>query len=362
MRLELFDYPLPPERIAQTPIEPRDASRLLVLHADGTREHRRFLDLPELLSPGDLLVFNDTRVLPARLFGRKETGASVELLLLQRHRAGVWEGLVYPGRRLKEGARILFGGTGTEEAPALVAEVTGRGEEGTRILQFSLPNGGDGEAVDELLHLLGRVPLPPYIHEQLDDPERYQTLYAREEGSAAAPTAGLHFTERVFQALEAKGVGTAFVTLHVGIGTFRPVKTEIVEEHEMHAEWYHVPEETARAVRECRRRVVAVGTTTLRALESAAVGPRELRSGGGLTRLYCTPGYRFQIADALLTNFHMPCSSLLILVSAFAGLEPIRAAYQEALETGYRFLSFGDAMLMERAHGDGETERHGDGA
>lgn len=344
MRLELFDYPLPPERIAQTPIDPRDASRLLVLHRDGSREHRRFLDLPEFLNPGDLLVFNDTRVLPARVHGRKDTGARVELLLLQRLAAGKWEALAYPGRRLAPGARILFG------EGELTAEVLDRGEEGTRVLQFSA-EGGPEEA-DILLHRLGEMPLPPYIHERLDDPDRYQTLYAREEGSAAAPTAGLHFTPQVFDALEAKGVRTAFVTLHVGIATFRPVKTETVDEHEMHAEWYSIPEETARAVNECPGRVIAVGTTTLRCLESAALHSEEgskLRPGSGVTRLYMRPGSRFRVAEALVTNFHMPRSSLLILVSAFAGVEPIRAAYREALAQEYRFLSFGDAMFIERA-------------
>lgn len=361
MRLELFDYPLPPGQIAQTPIEPRDASRLLVLKGDGRREHRRFLDLPELLQPGDLLVFNDTRVLPARLLGAKDTGARVEVLLLQRHAPGRWEGLAHPGRRLGVGARVRFG-------EALAAEVVGIGEEGTRVLQFEAPGGP--QAADEEIHRVGQVPLPPYIHERLDDPERYQTLYAREEGSAAAPTAGLHFTERVFAALRERGVGLAYVTLHVGIATFRPVKTETIEEHQMHAEWYSVPEETARAVRECRGRVVAVGTTTMRCLESAAAGeggcrlqvpgsrfvqPTNLEpttcnlQPSGWTRLYITPGYRFRVVDALLTNFHMPKSSLLILVSAFAGVEPIRAAYEDALRHGYRFLSFGDAMFIERS-------------
>jgi S-adenosylmethionine:tRNA ribosyltransferase-isomerase len=371
VRLELFDYELPPERIAQTPIEPRDASRLLVLKRDGSREHRRFLDLPEYLNRGDLLVFNDTRVLPARLFGTKDTGARVEVLLLQRLEAGRWEGLVYPGRRLGVGAKIRFG---DEE---LSAEVVDRGEEGTRVLAFSAPAGP--QDADERIHRTGQMPLPPYIHERLDDPERYQTLYAREEGSAAAPTAGLHFTPRVFQALEERGVEFAYVTLHVGIATFRPVKTETVEEHQMHAEWYSVPVDTARKIAGCRGRVVAVGTTTVRCLESAALSEvegrggrgesprvqhsplsplpsplaanRAVRAGSGTTRMYITPGYHFRVVDALLTNFHMPKSSLLILVSAFAGIEPIRAAYQDALQHGYRFLSFGDAMFLEARGG-----------
>jgi S-adenosylmethionine:tRNA ribosyltransferase-isomerase len=371
VRLELFDYELPPERIAQTPIEPRDASRLLVTHPDGTRDHRRFLDLPDLLHPGDLLIFNDTRVLPARLFGRKVSttqpgeGARVEVLLLQRISAGRWEGLAYPGRRLQPGTEVDFG-------EGLTAEVIERGEEGTRILQFAADEGP--EAADEIIHRLGQVPLPPYIHERLEDAERYQTIYAREEGSAAAPTAGLHFTPRVFEALREKGVGVAYVTLHVGIATFRPVKVDDIAEHQMHAEWFHVPEETAQAIATCTGRVIAVGTTTMRCLESAAdlkdeggrmkdenpsdpthpssfrLHPsRRIRSGGGLTRLYVTPGYQFRVVDALLTNFHMPKSSLLILVAAFAGLDLMRNAYQDALANSYRFLSFGDAMFLERA-------------
>ena len=350
MRSELFDYSLPESSIAQTPIEPRDASRLLVARSDGSIEHRRFLELPDLLEPGDLLVFNDTRVLPARLFGYKETGAKVEVLLLRRIQAGLWEGLVYPGRRLKEGARIQFFHTGPEGP--LTAEVIERGEEGTRVLRFEATGGP--EAADECLHRLGQVPLPPYIHERLEEAERYQTVYAREEGSAAAPTAGLHFTPRVFEALRERGVETAYVTLHVGIATFRPIKTDDIEAHEMHAEWYSVPEETARAVAECRGRIVSVGTTTLRCLESAAQAsgpeapPRQIAAGSRSTRLYITPGYEFRTADLLLTNFHMPRSSLLVLVSAFAGLDTIRNAYAEALHGDYRFLSFGDAMLLDR--------------
>lgn len=349
MRLELFDYDLPPEQIAQTPLDPRDASRLLVVHSDGSRDHRTFLDLPELLNPGDLLVFNDTRVLPARLFGRKISaqpgeGARVEVLLLQRISAGRWEGLAYPGRRLKPGVEIDFG-------EGLTAEVVGRGEEGTRILQFAAADGP--EAADEIIHRLGQVPLPPYIHERLEDAERYQTIYAREEGSAAAPTAGLHFTPRLFEALREKDVGVAYVTLHVGIATFRPVKVADISEHQMHAEWFHVPEETAEAIARCTGRVISVGTTTMRCLESAASPDADAEgrvvAGSGLTRLYVTPGYRFRVVDALLTNFHMPKSSLMILVSAFAGLETIRGAYQDALASGYRFLSFGDAMFLERA-------------
>lgn len=351
MRLELFDYELPPERIAQTPIEPRDASRLLVLRADGRREHRHFTDLPEFLRAGDLLVFNDTRVMPARLCGRKPTGGRVEVLLLRRLEAGRWEGLVHPGRRVPVGATLLF----EAGADRLRAEVVERGEEGTRVLLFHVPDGP--HAADEAIHRLGQVPLPPYIREPLRDPERYQTIFAREEGSAAAPTAGLHFTPRVLDALRERGVEFAFVTLHVGIGTFRPVKSEEIEAHEMHAEVYSVPEGTAEAIARCRGRVVAVGTTTVRCLESAArpegdaEGTRRVRAGSGVTRLYITPGYRFRVVDAMITNFHMPRSSLLIMVSAFAGRERILEAYREAVARGYRFLSFGDAMLLERPSG-----------
>lgn len=346
MRLELFDYDLPPERIAQNPIESRDAAHLLVARGGGT-EHRAFRELPNLIQPDDLLVFNDTRVLPARLRGCKlgpggQPGARVEALLLRRLERGRWEALVHPGRRLDVGARVRFG---EGELEALVLE---RGPEGVRVLALTTP---DGEDTDSTLHRLGEVPLPPYIHARLEDAERYQTVYAREEGSAAAPTAGLHFTPAMLADLRERGVRCAFVTLHVGIGTFRPVKTDTIEEHAMHGEWYWVPPETVAALDACRGRVVAVGTTTVRCLESwaaaraagepGAEGPRE-------TRLYITPGYRFRVVEALLTNFHMPRSSLLILVSAFAGVDTVRAAYAEALAGGYRFLSFGDAMFLER--------------
>jgi len=343
VRSELFDYPLPPERIAQTPIEPRDASRLLVAPAEGPFEHRRFLDLPGLLRPGDLLVFNDTRVLPARVHGRKETGARVELLLLRRLEAGRWEALAHPGRRLRPGARLAFG------AGELTGEVEAAADDGTRTVRFAAPGGA--EEADALLARLGEMPLPPYIHEPLGDPERYQTLYARAAGSAAAPTAGLHFTPRVFEALAARGVGIAFVTLHVGLATFRPVKAPEIEDHEMHEEWCLVPPETAAAVNACRGRVVAVGTTTVRCLETAArPAPPGARVGAhaGPTRLYLKPGDAFRAVDALITNFHMPRSSLLILVSAFIGRERLLAAYEEALARDYRFLSFGDALFLER--------------
>jgi S-adenosylmethionine:tRNA ribosyltransferase-isomerase len=338
MRTESFDYPLPESRIAQSPIEPRDASRLLVLdRRTGEVAHHVFRDLPALLAPGDLLVLNDTRVLPARLVGAKPTGGRAEALLLRDLGGDRWEAMVFPGRRLDVRARILFG------EGALEAEVLSRDPGGTRVLQF---RAQEGEEVPGLLHRLGEAPLPPYIHAPLADRERYQTVYARLEGSAAAPTAGLHFTPETFERLAERGIRTARLTLHVGLATFRPVKTEQIEDHEMHEEWYEVPEETVEAVAAATGRVVALGTTTVRALESAAAGPRQLQPGADRTRLYITPGFRFRIVDALITNFHMPRSSLLILVSAFAGLERVRAAYEEALAAGYRFLSFGDAMLI----------------
>lgn len=338
MRTELFDYPLPPERIAQTPVEPRDASRLLVLdQATGAIVHRRFRDLPEYVRAGDLLVFNDTRVLPARLLGRKPTGARVEVLLLQRLDDTRWEALVSPGRRLGVGAAIEF-------ADGLRARVIERRPDGARVLEFST---ADGASVDAAIHRVGQVPLPPYIHQPLADPERYQTLFARVEGSAAAPTAALHFTPALLDALRVSGAEFAFVTLHIGIGTFRPVRTEEIEAHEMHEEWYSVPPETAEAIAACRGRVIAVGTTVVRCLEAAAEPEgRRVRAESGRTRLYITPGYRFRVVEGLITNFHMPRSSLLVLVSALVGRERLLAAYHAALAEGYRFLSFGDAMLI----------------
>jgi S-adenosylmethionine:tRNA ribosyltransferase-isomerase len=339
MRTEEFDYPLPESQIAQAPVEPRDASRLLLLgRRTGAIAHHAFGDLPALLAPGDLLVLNDTRVLPARLIGVKPTGGRAEALLLRDLGGDRWEAMVFPGRRLDVGARISFGARSE-----LDAEVVGRDPSGTRVLQFLSEASED---VPALIHRLGEVPLPPYIHAPLADRERYQTVYARLEGSAAAPTAGLHFTAETFARLAERGVAIARVTLHVGIATFRPVKAETIEQHEMHEEWFEVPDATAAAIARAPGRVVALGTTTVRALESAAEGWRRVRAGVGRTRLYITPGYEFRVVDALVTNFHMPRSSLLILVAAFAGLDRVKAAYYEALAAGYRFLSFGDAMLI----------------
>jgi len=335
-----FDYELPESAIAQAPVEPRDASRLLVLHRGrGTLEHRTFRDLPEYLRPGDVLVINDSRVIPARLFGEKEgTGGSVELLLLERRGLDTWEALVRPGRRVRPGARLVFGGG------LLRAEVKDVTPAGGRIVSFFYEG-----VFEDLLRRLGEMPLPPYIKERLDDPERYQTVYAREEGSKAAPTAGLHFTPELLETIRSQGIVIAPLTLHVALGTFRPVSTETVEAHTMHAEFYRLPEATADAVNRARARggrVVAVGTTAVRTLESAAGEDGRVRAGEGWTDIFIYPGYRFRVVDALVTNFHLPRSTLLMLVCAFAGRERVLSAYKTAVEAGYRFYSFGDAMLI----------------
>jgi S-adenosylmethionine:tRNA ribosyltransferase-isomerase len=346
-----FDFELPDEAIAQRPA-PRGESRLLVLDAAGAERHRRVRDLPSLLRAGDLLVVNDTRVLPARLFGRRPPGGGrVELLLAERHGEREWDALLKPGRRAVPGTRI-------ELSEELSAEVVARGEDGRFRLRFSAP-------VEPHLERLGHVPLPPYIHrapghpDEAADRERYQTVYAREPGAIAAPTAGLHFDEALLAALAARGVERAAVTLHVGLGTFKPVTAELVHEHRMDAERYVIPESTAAALRRARaegRRVVAIGTTVVRALESAAAAHAaeskadadEVPAGAGRSSLFIYPGYRFRVVDALLTNFHLPRSTLLMLVGAFAGRERVLAAYREAVEGGYRFYSYGDAMLATR--------------
>jgi len=347
MRIAEFDYELPEELIAQHPVTPRDASRLLVLHREtGEIEHRGFRDLPEYLREGDLLVLNDTRVIPARLLGQKVgTGGQAELLLLKTTGSDIWEGLARPGRRLQPGAVIVFG---DDELIAKVLDVT---PGGGRIIQLLPGHNARGRSANDLLHELGELPLPPYITDGPPPKERgvYQTIYAREEGSSAAPTAGLHFTERIFAELEQKGVRRTFVTLHVGLGTFRPVQVEHIEEHEIHEEFFSVSEESATAINETRirgGRIVAVGTTSTRTLESAADAHGIVHPLTGPTRLYITPGYRFKVVDVMLTNFHMPRSTLLLLISAFAGRENVLHAYREAVKERYRFLSFGDAMLM----------------
>ncbi len=360
MRTDLFDYELPPELIAQTPVEPRDASRLLVLGPEGGLEHRRFRDLPGYLRPGDLLVLNQTRVIRARLYGRKAaTGGAVEILLLRpaaRQAPGgaagadwteswEWETLVRPGRRILPGTELVFG----EPEPRLHGRVVDRTAAGGRVVSFRPERPGDSFA--EALEELGQVPLPPYIGRPLADPERYQTVYAAVRGSVAAPTAGLHFTPTVFGELAARGVSTAKVTLHIGLDTFRPVQEAEVEDHAMHSEWYHVPPEAAEAVARCRAgggRVVATGTTVVRTLEAAAHPDRPglVRAGSAETRLFIYPGYRFRVVDVILTNFHLPRSTLLMLVSAFGGTERVLGAYREATRLHYRFYSFGDAMLI----------------
>ncbi|MFN2297913.1 MAG: tRNA preQ1(34) S-adenosylmethionine ribosyltransferase-isomerase QueA [Anaerolineales bacterium] len=341
MRLEDFEYSLPPEFIAQDPAEPRDSSRLLILdRADGEIRHAVFRDIGQFLSPGDLLVFNDTRVIPARLAAAKEgTGGKVEILLLRRLEAQTWEALV-GGKRVRPGIRLEV--AGAPGADRLTAEVVSDLGSSRRVLRFSEP-------ITPRLAALGSTPLPPYIHKTPADPERYQTVFARDPGSAAAPTAGLHFTPELIDRLRADGVRTAFVTLHVGLDTFAPITEAEVGRHEIHAEWIRVPEETARAVRETRARgarVIAVGTTSVRSLETAAGEGTDVSAFEGDTRLDIRPGYRFRAVDAMITNFHLPHSTLLVMVSAFAGRERILAAYELAKREGYRFYSFGDAMLI----------------
>lgn len=344
LRLSEFDYALPPDRIAQTPLADRAQSRLLTLsRATGKIAHRRFVDLPQFLSPGDVLVLNDTRVSALRLFGARpgHPGERVETFLTHRVSKGLWQALVRPGKKLLPGASLEYG-------DGLTAQVLERlDDRGGRLLRFSMEGEGP-QSVEEALLAHSLAPLPPYIQTPLPPAqrERYQTVYAVQDGSAAAPTAGLHFTPELLAQIEAQGIEIVRVTLHVGLGTFRPIETEDVTAHAMHAERVSLSDEAAHRINSARGRIVAVGTTSARTLESAAVGTRRVQAMDGETSLYVTPGYRFQILDALVTNFHMPRSTLLVLVSAFAGTENIRRAYREALEEGYRFLSFGDAMLI----------------
>lgn len=340
MRISQFEYSLPRELISQTPLEPRDRSRLMALdRSKETVEHRNFYDLPLLLEPGDLLVFNDSRVMPARLIGRiSGSGREAELLLLRREKPGLWQCLARPGRRLRPGTHVIF-------QAGLEARIVESMEDGLRLVEFN---------DESLIEKAGQVPLPPYIHETLHDPERYQTVYAKRMGSAAAPTAGLHFTERLMQNLQARGVQTAFLTLHVGLDTFRPVEEDDPRDHKLHTEYWEVSPQAAESINSARqegRRVVAVGTTSVRVLEQTALlmeeqGRDAIRPGSGWADLFILPGRRFRAVDAMITNFHLPRSTLLMLVSAFAGRERILAAYREAIEQGYRFYSFGDAMLI----------------
>ena len=340
MKTSDFYYDLPPELIAQTPLDRRDGSRLLTLNKEtGETAHMHFFDLPKLLRPGDCLVLNDSRVLPARLLGRREPGGgAAEVLLLIDRGDMVWECLVRPGRKMKPGARLSFGGG------LLTAEVLEEVEGGNRLIRF------DYEGIFlEILEQLGKMPLPPYIKEELNDPERYQTVYSREVGSAAAPTAGLHFTRELLDQVEAMGVRLAYVTLHVGLGTFRPVKEAEITDHEMHAEYCMISQETADAINQTKRsggRVICVGTTSCRTVESWAAEDGTMKESAGWTSIYIYPGYRFKVLDCLITNFHLPESTLVMLVSALAGREHILAAYREAVEERYRFFSFGDAMFI----------------
>ncbi len=339
MKTKDFWYDLPPELIAQTPLPQRDASRLLVMNRrTGEIAHKHFSDIVDELHPGDCLVMNDSRVLPARLLGRRPTGGAVEILLLRDLGENRWECLCKPGRKMQEGSTVEFG---NGELRARVERVC---EDGNRIVEFIY----EGIFL-EILERLGKMPLPPYIKAELDDQERYQTVYSRELGSAAAPTAGLHFTEQLLDAIRAKGVKTAFVTLHVGLGTFRPVKTEEVSEHQMHAELCMLSQESASILNEVRRsggRIVCVGTTSCRTLESLVQPDGSFAAASRWTDIFIYPGYEFRAMDALITNFHLPESTLLMLVSAFAGREQVLAAYREAVALRYRFFSFGDACLF----------------
>lgn len=341
MKTSDFYYDLPQELIAQDPLEDRSSSRLLVLdRKTGEMEHRVFRDITEYLRPGDCLVVNNTKVIPARLLGVKEdTGAGIEILLLKRKADNVWETLVKPGKKARPGARIVFGDG------ILKGEVLEVVDEGNRLIRFEYEG-----IFEEILDRLGQMPLPPYITHQLKDKNRYQTVYAEHDGSAAAPTAGLHFTPELLEEIQAKGVRLAHVTLHVELGTFRPVKVEDVSQHHMHSEYYVVEEEQARLINDTRAaggRVICVGTTSCRTLESAADEDGILRAGSGWTDIFIYPGYRFKIMDALITNFHLPESTLLMLVSAFADKEKIMKAYEEAVRQRYRFFSFGDAMFIK---------------
>lgn len=337
MEVTDFDYDLPEELIAQTPVEPRDSSRLLVMDKKtGELEHRHFYDLPEYLKPGDLLVFNDTRVIPARLHGVKTTGAHVEVFLLTRKNATDWEVLVKPGKKLQKGAQIKF----SEELSCEILDTT---DFGGRIARFHYEG-----IFEEILDRLGETPLPPYIHEKLKDSERYQTVYNRERGSAAAPTAGLHFTKELLKKIKDMGVEEVFVTLHVGLGTFRPVNESRIEDHKMHREFYTVSQEAADAINKAKRegrRIIAVGTTSVRTLESAGASG-EMKAGGSWTSIFIYPGYQFRFVDALVTNFHLPQSTLIMLVSALSSRENILHAYKVAVQEKYWFFSFGDAMFI----------------
>ncbi|MEM9818026.1 MAG: tRNA preQ1(34) S-adenosylmethionine ribosyltransferase-isomerase QueA [Cyanobacteria bacterium P01_D01_bin.6] len=344
LQLFAYGYELPPGHIAQNPIEPRDHARLLTVTSPTEHAHRHVYDLPDLLQPGDLLVLNNTKVLPARLFGQKVGGATVEILLLEERAALEWLALVKPGKRLKPGARIHFGEN--LEQPVLIADVVASDPETHgRILRFTIPGRA---SFYEVCDRLGKMPLPPYITESTASPDRYQTIYAEKLGAVAAPTAGLHFTPALFTRLAARGIDHTFITLHVGIGTFRPVEAETITDHKMHAEWLDVSAATVEKIRQTKAqggRVIAVGTTVTRALEGAAQGG-ELQPLQGKTNLFIYPGYQWQVLDGLMTNFHLPESSLMMLVSAMIGRQRLLQLYAEAVREHYRFYSFGDAMMV----------------
>ena len=339
MKTSDFNFDLPPELIAQTPIAQRDASRLLTLNKQtGAVEHKHFYDLPSMLRPGDCLVLNNSRVLPARLIGHRPTGGACEVLLLVDKGDNVWECLVRPGRKLKPGAEVIFG------EGQLKATVEAEVEDGKRLVRFRYQG-----IFLEILEQLGKMPLPPYIKEELEDSERYQTVYSREVGSAAAPTAGLHFTKELLEQIQTLGVKVCYVTLHVGLGTFRPVKADDVTDHEMHSEFCMISAETAEIINQTKReggRVICVGTTSCRTIESWAAEDGAMRECSGWTNIFIYPGYRFKVLDCLITNFHLPESTLIMLVSALAGREQVMEAYRQAVEEKYRFFSFGDAMFI----------------
>lgn len=341
MKVSDFYYDLPEELIAQEPIPDRQMSRLLVLDKNtGSMEHRIFKDILEYINEGDCLVLNDTRVIPARLLGEKEgTGGKIEFVLLKKMENDVWEVILKPGKRAKPGSRFVFGDG------ALKAEVLQIVEEGNRLVRFEY----DG-VFEEVLDRVGIVPLPPYITKRLEDSERYQTVYSKHKGSAAAPTAGLHFTKELLKEIENKGVDIAYVTLHVGLGTFRPVKVEVIEEHKMHSEYYSINEEDCRKIntaKEKGKRVIAVGTTSCRVLETVGDENGRVNPKSGWTDIFIYPGYKFKVVDALITNFHLPESTLIMLVSALAGREKVMEAYKTAVKERYRFFSFGDAMFIK---------------
>lgn len=341
MNVKDFDFYLPEELIAQHPLEQRDSSRLMVLDKEtGEINHKTFHDIIEYLNQGDTLVLNNTRVLPARLIGEKEeSGGKIEFLLLKRVEGDKWECLAKPGKSAREGRRFTFGGG---KLKAKVIEVK---EDGNRIVEFYY----DG-IFEEVLDSLGEMPLPPYIHERLEDKERYQTVYSKEEGSAAAPTAGLHFTKELLDQIKEKGVNVVYLTLHVGLGTFRPVKVENIEDHDMHSEYYHLSKETADIINATKKRgnkVISVGTTSTRTLETIGDENGEVREQSGWTNIFIYPGYKFKIVDRLITNFHLPESTLIMLVSTLAGKEHVMNAYEEAVKEKYRFFSFGDAMFIK---------------